>query len=149
LKPLASASIFAAISDPSGQATSQYYIQVPGAKHPVYGSIQWRGFVAQMKDGSTAFQLLGTVADPVTSNAVGAIVLKGTFENGVSVVKEGHVTGDAYTALSGGEEASDYWASIQSCDLSSAAQIQNAVKNASDTNTLFKLSNAQRQRLQQ
>jgi hypothetical protein len=138
--------------DPPG-GTSPHYIRVnQTSDRLVYGSIQWRGF-AEDRSGAgeprSSFELLGTVSDPVTTNPVGAVVLAGTFVKGTPVVKSGHVTGNLYAALSSGGAPSDYWGSLQSCDLSSNAQIQNAVKNASDTNTLFRLTNADRQRLQQ
>lgn len=89
-------------------------------------------------------------SDPATGNPVGAVVLHGVFnDHGDPILKSGHVTGGPYAAVSGGLESSNYWDSIQSCGLSSAAQIQAAVQNAVATNTLFKLSNADRTRLQQ
>jgi hypothetical protein len=84
--------------------------------------------------------------DPVTGNPVGALVVAGGIIGRAVVVTKARVIGGA---LSGGIETSNYWASIQTCDLASSAQIQGAVKNASDTNTLFKLTNGDRQRLQQ
>jgi hypothetical protein len=138
--------------DPPG-GTSPYYIRVNQTPdRAVYGSIQWRGFTEDRGGAGeprSSFELLGTVSDPVTTNLVGAIVLAGTFVDGRPVVKSGHVTGNLYGTLGGRGAATDYWGSLQSCDLSSNAQIQNAVKNASDTNTLFKLTNGERQRLQQ
>jgi len=129
----------------SSEGPSPQYIEVPEKGQPdVYGSLRWRGFMT-----GTAFELLGTITDPVTNNAVGAVVLEGHIENGSAVFDRGHLTRKLHEALSGGQESTGYWDSIQSCDLTSAAQIQASVKNASDTNTLFKLSNADRERLQQ
>jgi hypothetical protein len=147
-------------------AKEEYFIRVQRFVNEryVYGSIQWRGFTERTPppqskapgsppETGTAlgtFELVGTISDPATGNTTGAIVLSGILStDDRAQITEGHVTGDPYAALSGGAESSDYWGSIQSCDLSSSAQIQAAVKNASDTNTLFKLSNFERTRLQQ
>jgi hypothetical protein len=139
--------------DPAAGGASPHYIRVNQmSDRSGYGSIQWRGFTEDRRGAGeprSSFQLLGTVSDPVTTNPVGAIVLAGTFVNGVTMVKSGHVTGNLYAALSSGGAPTDFWGSLQSCDLASNAQIQNAVRNASDTNRLFKLINPERQRLQQ
>ena len=75
--------------------------------------------------------------------------MKGEWTDDGPLVTQAHVTSNLYSILSRGTTKSDYWASIQSCDLTTAPQIQNAVKSASDANTLFKLTNGQRLRLQQ
>ena len=140
---------------PSGTPQPQYYVVIDSPpKRAVYGSVQWKGYVAKPVPGPNKgkFEILGSIVDPISGNTVGAITLTGESIDGdpqFSDGDHGHVTENLYAALSGGAESLDYWKSIQSCDLTSAAQIQGAVRNASDTNNLFKLTNTERLRLQQ
>lgn len=106
-----------------------------------FGTLDWSGYAYPGRKT----EIRGGVTDPVTKNAVGVTDLIHDSDGTVN----GYATNGIYEALSDDDATADYWASIQSCQQVSASQKQTLVERATNTNTLFKLTNTERQRLLQ
>ena len=131
-----------------------------------FGNIEWSGYMSPDIDAqsqavistSLHVELRGAVSAPLgdSSGNVGTITLTEALErnpeNGHWIVRKplsGYVTTGLYQALSEDQRTIDYWQSIPSCDLITSTQKQDLTNHATQLNDLFKLTNAQRLRIQQ
>jgi hypothetical protein len=142
---------------PVNKAGSSKIRIAKGAGVPAYGTIKWGGYAypalveGRESDALGRTELRGAVIDPISGNNVGVVTLIRDQELFADQARKihGYVTTGLYQTLSDDEPTPDYWSSIQSCEQVTAAEKQTMVEHAFDLNTLFKLSNTQRQRLLQ
>jgi hypothetical protein len=133
---------------------------------PQFGTIEWSGYISPAIDPNTQkvdpdklrIELRGAVSSPVgnSGNSVGTITLTERMERDLNTAAmkvatplTGYVTTGLYQALSEDQRTVDYWQSIPSCDLITSSQKQDLTSRATQVNEIFKLTNAQRLRLQQ